>query len=318
METLAQNAVALTLYATNLSDKKKEVKFLSDYSLKDNGIKYYGNGTEEGYFKIMKQLSQNPMMMNRIRIMTDTVNLYRPNLFKYNKNYISKTGLTDESVMFHPISFINVNQFNLTVIDVDCSVKLHYSEDLSYVIEPNTSVSVVLFVEPFNESKHKNLSSPKSKFAALGHPVWITNRMDEKRTFQLFTDKSCYDNNMLNHWNNDCFDLFCWEQKTDARGLTELLFNSKMESFSISRFFSQDVNQHLNHINCDLGDGKRVSFVPKEYFQVNQFMGNIFDIHMKSEIQNQYGKKSQTPSCISMEIEPKATVCLWIKNSSKE
>lgn len=318
METPSQNLVALTLYATNLSDKKKEVKFLSEYSLKDKEIKYYGNGTEEGYFKIIKQLSQNPMMMSRIRIMTDTVNLYRPNLFKYNTNYFSKTGLMDESIMFHPISFIDVKQYQVTVVDVDCSAKLHYSEDLSYVIEPNTSVSIVVYVEPFNESKHKKLSELKNNFSALGQPVWITNRADDKRTFQLFTDKTCYDTNMLNHWNNDCFDLYYWEQKTDSRGLTELLFSKNIKSFNISRFFSQDTNQLLNHINCDLGDGKRISFVPKEYFQVNQFMNNILDIQMKGEIQNQYGNKSQTPSCISMEVEPKATVCLWIKNSGKE
>lgn len=315
METLIQNTVALTLYATNLSDKKKEVKFLSEYSLKDKEIKYYGNGTEEGYFKIMKQLSQNPMMMSRIRIMTDTVNLYRPNLFKYNTNYFSKNGLMDESIMFLPLSFIDVKQYQVTVVDVDCSAKLHYSEDLSYVIEPNTSVSVVVYVEPFNESKHKKLSELKNNLSALGHPVWITNKADEKRTFKLFTNKEEYDN-----WefNNDCFDLYYWGQRTDAKGLIDFLFDSKIKSFNISRFFSQDTNQLLNHINCDLGDGKRISFVPKEYFQVNQFMNNIFDIEMKSEIQNQYGKESQTPSCISMDIEPKATVCLWIKNSDKE
>lgn len=307
-----------TLSANNLSGEVKKVHFLSEFGLKDSDVKYFCNGDEKSYYEILKQIERNPLLIYMLRIQfSDVSNMHRPKLISMNRHNL-KSGLMRESRMMMPLSFFDPFQFQMGIVDIPCAFGLDYASDITYELLPYSSMSVSLFCIDYDRNEHEKLKEENDD-ALNGHPIWIENKSDDLKVFKLFTNKKNYTKEQLEE--NQLHTYF-WENRMDLVGITENIFDNEEKEFIVSRVFSTNKNQLKNNLEFDCGDGKVYNLPLANLFAINQFQDTIVDIkeffQSAQKIQNQFGSEYNAHhSYIKMIVQPKTSLCLWIKAKDK-
>lgn len=303
------------IHVSNSSDKDKEIKLFSEFSLQDKDLKYSCNGEEDMYYKILKEIEKNPLLIHMIRVCASEHNgLYNKNLLSVSKLTFEKS-IVVESTMLLPLSHITTTQFQSGISDIKCAFKLDYSTEISYKIKPNSSVSFCIFSVPYDKEEHNKLLD-KVNHKLKGHPIWITNNSYDSKLFKLHTDVKDYDNENID---DKDLEIYCWGNKASVKELTGILFSGNdVSSFFPTRMFCENENQFNNYIQYDYGSGENVDLSPKSFIDIRQFIGHIADVPDKildnTRIINQYYNKQKLhPSYLKMVIQPKTTVCLWLE-----
>lgn len=305
-----------TVTATNLSDVRRKVNFLSEFGLNDKEIIYSCNGDEEWYYHIMKEIEKNPLLIYKIRVQSTIENIFRPDLISMNRHSL-KNSLVRESRMMLPLSFMDVRQFQETIVDIPTAFGLDYASNISYVIQPKTTLNLSLFCIPYNKAEHEKLQKINSD-GVKGHPIWITNKSDKPKDFTLFSSVKDYTNEQL--IDND-LDFMFWETRMDIQGLVDNLFvHTDTANFSFTRVFSKNKEQLNTNIEYSCGDGNVKSVKPIACLGIEQFMTNfidvpenVFDTKEKRILNLYYSDKKLHPSYIKTVIAPNTTVCIWVE-----
>ena len=177
------NGRVIGVLVENTTTENKNVGILSNYIGKQEGVIYSSLLKEELYDFVLKEISVNTHLSDRLRLQYIVIGQIENPLILISRDCFGSSS----KIPFFPINYIHKFQFQKGVIDISFNFVINNEIEFNTIILPNSSLSMSLFV-PIKTNKDSFFHHyPNSDFQKVTNsfPMWVENKTDGVKDIKI-------------------------------------------------------------------------------------------------------------------------------------